>query len=199
MTRLEEMLNECTTREQTHDVLRICDRLYKGDAVVGYSMSDLPPDDVYERYVIESNYVSDIIIRNIDVQTKIIQSPRIIAVNQILNSFIFNRYEFNRQHVAAIVMTLIDKRIENIQELLDQSGDIKVKFNLLVERCKDMTDHELYKYFIRLGTNCDVINDLVDMIHFAGYGVDNVCDEWRDRPGVYINKSTSPLVLTENA
>lgn len=182
--KLESELKAATTQEEMHNLLRICDALYKNEHVENYIFQDLPSDEVYEECVKISNYPSTVIIQNIDNRTHISTSPKVMNINQILNSFIFNRYEYNKNKVEAIVYFLTSKHINNSTDLTLNSGDIKIQFNRLVDQCLNKPEQECFNYFLELGVNYDIIEDLVKMIQYVNnYEANDVQSKY-----LYINK-----------
>jgi hypothetical protein len=131
-TKLEMELKTAKTQEEIHKLLKICDSLYKGEQVEGYTYNDLPSDNIYEEYVKISNYPSTIIIQTFDNRPHITTSPMVMYINQVLNSFVFNRYEFNKNKVEAIIYFLTNKKFKDAKEIDNNSGNIKQQFiNLL--------------------------------------------------------------------
>ena len=173
ITKLESELKASTTQEEMHRLLKICDSLYKREHVEGYIFKDLPPDEIYEEYVKISNYPSTVIIQSFDNRTHITVSPMVMYINQVLNSFVFNRYEFNKNKAEAIIYFLTGKKFKNAKEIDINSGNIKQQFNLLLSACKDKNEQECFEYFMELGVNYDIINDLVMMVQCVKKYADN--------------------------
>ena len=183
--KLEAELKSATTQDEIQRILRICDSLFKHEQVEGYTFQDLPPDSIYEEYVNMSNYPSTVIIQNIDNRTHISTSPKVMNINQVLNSFVFNRYEFNKNKVEAIVYFLTSKRINNSTDLTINSGDIKIQFNRLIDQCSTKNEQECFNYFLELGVNYDIIDDLVKMVRYvSNYDGNNIQSKY-----LYINKT----------
>ena len=161
-------LEKAETNQEIHRLLKICDSLYRNIEIEEYTINDLPPDEIYEHYVNFSCYPSTVIIQNLDKRTRITTSPKIMDFNQILNSFIFNRYYSNPQQVKAIVYMLTKSKFETEEELSNLNGAIKANFREFIDKCKNWLSHSptnpnLKLYLYKLGINADIIDDLTKM------------------------------------
>lgn len=194
ITRLELELKSSTTQEEMHKLLKICDSLYKREHVEGYTFNDLPSDNVYEEYVKISNYPSTVIIQSFDNRAHITTSPMVMYINQILNSFVFNRYEFNKNKVEAIIYFLTNKKFKDAKEIDNNSGNIKQQFINLLNSCKDKNKEECFDYFMELGVNYDIIDDLVKMVQFVKNYVSNNSDNVQSKY-IYINNPKNTKIL----
>ena len=193
-TKLEIELKTARTQEEIHKLLKICDSLYKGEQVKGYTCNDLPSDNIYEEYVKISNYPSTIIIQTFDNRPHITTSPMVMYINQVLNSFIFNRYEFNKNKVEAIIYFLTNKKFKDAKEIDNNSGNIKQQFINLLNSCKNKNEEECFDYFMELGVNYDIIDDLVKMVQFVKNYVSNNSDNIQSKY-TYINNPKKTKIL----
>ena len=112
----------------------------------------------------------------------------VMYTTQVLNSFIFNRYEFNRNKAEAIVYFLTSKKYKDLKEMQMYSGDIKIQFNRLIDVCKNKDEQECFEYFMELGVNYDIIEDLVKMIQYVKNFINNNNSQSKY---VYINNNSN--------